>query len=38
MCGVITLLHETAGCEAHIGALSDKLAHRGPDDHAWLAW
>ncbi len=38
MCGVITLLHDNAACEAHIGALSDKLAHRGPDDHAWLAW
>jgi asparagine synthase (glutamine-hydrolysing) len=38
MCGLVTLLHLKVDDEANIGMLTDKLAHRGPDDHAWLAW
>lgn len=38
MCGLVTLVHRTVSSEPRIEPLLERLAHRGPDDHGWLAW
>lgn len=38
MCGLITLAHTSASTAINIKALTDRISHRGPDDHGWLTW